>query len=98
MREIFVLPIKGYQRLVSPALPRSCKYHPSCSQYAVDALRSFGIWRGSVLSLWRIVRCNPFSDGGYDPVERQTLFQSRVTHAETDACAGTVDHLEASAR
>ena len=98
MREIFVLPIKGYQRLLSPALPRSCKYHPSCSQYAVDALRSFGFWRGSILSLYRIVRCNPFSDGGYDPVERQRLFQSRVTHTATDACAGTVDELEASAR
>ena len=93
-----MLPIKGYQRLVSPALPRSCKYHPSCSQYAVDAIRSFGVWRGSVLSLWRIVRCNPFSDGGYDPVERQTLFRSRVTHTATDACAGTVDELKAGAR
>ncbi len=98
MREIFVLLIKGYQRLVSPALPRSCKYHPSCSQYAVDALRSFGVWRGSMLSIWRILRCNPFSDGGYDPVERQTLFQSRATHTATDACAGTVDELGASAR
>ncbi len=92
-----MLPIKGYQRLVSPVLPRSCKYHPSCSQYAVDALRSFGVLRGSVLSLWRIVRCNPFSDGGYDPVERQTLFQSRAIHTATDACAGTVDEMEASA-
>jgi putative membrane protein insertion efficiency factor len=76
MREIFVLPIRGYQRFLSPALPRSCRYHPSCSQYAVDALRTYGVPRGSVLAVWRIMRCNPFSDGGYDPVERQTLFRS----------------------
>ena len=75
MKEIFVLPIRGYQRFLSPALPRSCRYHPSCSQYAVDALRSYGVLRGSVLAAWRIMRCNPLSDGGYDPVERQKLFR-----------------------
>lgn len=94
MREIFVLPIKGYQRVVSPALPRSCKYHPSCSQYAVDAVSSFGVLRGSILAMWRLLRCNPFSDGGYDPVERQTLFHS---HAD-GTCPGTVEDLEATVR
>jgi putative membrane protein insertion efficiency factor len=68
-------PIRLYQRLISPALPRRCKYHPTCSAYAVQAIRSYGILRGSVLSAWRLLRCNPFSHGGYDPVAAQTLFR-----------------------
>jgi putative membrane protein insertion efficiency factor len=91
MREILVLPIRGYQRFLSPALPRSCRYHPSCSQYAIDALRSYGVFRGSVLAVWRIMRCNPFSDGGYDPVEKQRLFRHPV--ASTGSGAG--EDLEA---
>jgi uncharacterized protein len=66
--------IRLYQRLVSPALPRRCKYEPSCSAYALEAIRSLGLARGVVLATWRLVRCNPFSHGGYDPVEAQTLF------------------------
>lgn len=94
MTEIFLLPVRGYQRLVSPALPRSCKYHPSCSHYAVDALRSYGVIRGSILAAWRVLRCNPFSDGGYDPVERQRLFR----HPVRDALSGLADDPEASSR
>ena len=74
MRAIVVLPIRVYQRAVSPLIPRSCKYHPSCSQYAVDAIGEFGVVRGTILAGWRVLRCNPLSDGGYDPVERQRLF------------------------
>ena len=68
-------PIRLYQRVISPALPRRCKYHPTCSAYAVQAIRSYGILRGSVLAAWRLLRCNPFSHGGYDPPEAQTLFR-----------------------
>lgn len=75
MREIAVAPIRLYQRGLSPLLPRSCRYEPSCSQYAIDAIRDFGIARGTVLAGWRLLRCNPLSDGGYDPVERQRLFK-----------------------
>jgi uncharacterized protein len=75
LREIVILPIRAYQKMVSPLLPPSCKYHPSCSQYAVDAIRTFGPFRGIVLAAWRLLRCNPFSLGGYDPVENQTLFR-----------------------
>ena len=57
-----------YPRLISPALPARCKYHPSCSAYAVQAIERYGILRGSVLAAWRLLRCNPFSHGGYDPV------------------------------
>ncbi len=71
---IALAPIRLYQRVISPALPRRCKYHPTCSDYAVQAIRSYGILRGAVLAGWRLLRCNPFSHGGYDPVSAQTLF------------------------
>lgn len=71
------LPIVVYQRLVSPALGERCRYYPSCSQYAVEAIRSFGILRGLVLAGWRLLRCNPWSPGGYDPVEAQRVFKPR---------------------
>ncbi|MCL5735435.1 MAG: membrane protein insertion efficiency factor YidD [Actinobacteria bacterium] len=74
LKYVFVGMIRGYQKHISPALPRSCKYHPSCSQYAIDAFTQFGVFRGLVLMVWRLLRCNPLSYGGYDPVERQTLF------------------------
>jgi putative membrane protein insertion efficiency factor len=74
---LLVLPIRLYQRLISPALPRRCKYHPTCSHYAVQAIGTYGILRGSVLAAWRLLRCNPFSHGGYDPVSAQRLFRSR---------------------
>jgi len=72
---IILAPIRLYQRLISPALPRRCKYAPTCSAYAVEAIRRFGPLRGSVLAAWRLLRCNPLSLGGYDPVEAQTLFK-----------------------
>jgi putative membrane protein insertion efficiency factor len=68
-------PIRVYQRLISPALPRRCKYEPTCSAYAADAIRTYGPLRGVVLAVWRVLRCNPFSHGGYDPVKEQRLFR-----------------------
>jgi hypothetical protein len=73
-------PIRFYRRFLSPALPRRCKYEPSCSVYALSALRSYGIARGTLLAGWRVLRCNPFSHGGYDPLEAQTLFRPRLLH------------------
>jgi uncharacterized protein len=72
---LIVAPIRLYQRLISPALPRRCKYEPTCSAYAVEAVRVFGPVRGLILAGWRLLRCNPWSRGGYDPVEAQTLFR-----------------------
>jgi uncharacterized protein len=77
-RAIAVAPIRLYQRVISPALPRRCKYEPTCSAYAVQAIRRFGILRGLVLAVWRLLRCNPFSHGGFDPVEAQRLFRSHA--------------------
>ena len=68
------VPIRLYRRLVSPLLPARCKYAPSCSAYALEALEGYGILRGLVLAGWRLVRCNPLSHGGWDPVDAQRLF------------------------
>jgi hypothetical protein len=74
-RWLAVAPIAVYQRVLSPFLPRRCKYEPTCSHYAIDAIGEYGILRGAVLALWRLLRCNPWSYGGYDPVEDQRLFK-----------------------
>jgi putative membrane protein insertion efficiency factor len=74
---LVLLPVTVYQRLVSPALPRRCKYEPTCSAYAAQAVREYGILRGLVLAGWRLLRCNPWSHGGYDPVAAQGLFRRR---------------------
>jgi uncharacterized protein len=76
-RTLAVAPVRFYQRFVSPAIPQRCKYHPSCSQYAVTAIRRYGILRGLVLSGWRLLRCNPWSHGGVDFVDDQKLFSPR---------------------
>ena len=72
---LLLAPIRAYQRFISPALPRRCRYEPTCSAYAVEAVRTFGFVRGLILAGWRLLRCNPFSPGGYDPVEAQKLFK-----------------------
>jgi putative membrane protein insertion efficiency factor len=63
MRRLVLLPIRGYRRFITPALPPRCRYHPSCSAYAVQAIEGYGILRGSVLAVWRVLRCNPWSLG-----------------------------------
>lgn len=74
-QSFLLAPVVAYQRVISPALPRRCKYEPTCSHYAVRAVREYGILRGLVLATWRVLRCNPWSDGGYDPVSAQRLFK-----------------------
>jgi putative membrane protein insertion efficiency factor len=68
VRTALVLAVRGYQVAISPLLPPSCRYYPTCSHYAVEALERHGAWRGSWLALRRILRCHPFRPGGYDPV------------------------------
>jgi hypothetical protein len=77
-RKAFLLPLRAYQRVLSPLLGNRCKYYPSCSEYAAQAIDRYGILRGLVLAGWRLLRCNPFSHGGYDPVDDQRLFRSRA--------------------
>ena len=68
VRAGLVLLVRGYQVAISPLLPPACRYYPTCSHYAVEALERHGAWRGSWLALRRILRCHPFRPGGYDPV------------------------------
>jgi uncharacterized protein len=79
LRSVVVAPIRAYQRLFSPVFGERCKYYPSCSEYAAQAVERFGILRGLVLATWRLLRCNPWSHGGVDRVEDQRLFKSRAT-------------------
>jgi putative membrane protein insertion efficiency factor len=76
MTRLAIAVVRLYQFLVSPLLPEgTCKFHPSCSQYAVDALRAHGLLRGAVLAGWRLLRCHPWSAGGVDRAEDQRLFR-----------------------
>jgi conserved hypothetical protein YidD len=68
MRTVLILLVRGYQVTLSPLLPAACRYYPSCSAYAVEALQRHGALRGSWLAMRRIARCHPFRPGGYDPV------------------------------
>ena len=68
MRRVALAAIRGYQRLLSPLLPPTCRYLPTCSQYAYEAIGRYGIVRGGAKALRRILRCHPFSRGGYDPL------------------------------
>jgi len=70
VRQGMISLIRLYQHTLSPLIGRQCRFAPTCSQYFIDALRSRGILRGTVMGLWRILRCHPFSQGGYDPVDR----------------------------
>jgi putative membrane protein insertion efficiency factor len=75
LRSLLIAPIRLYQRVMSPLLGPRCKYHPSCSEYAVQAIRSYGVPRGLVLAGWRLLRCNPWSHGGFDYPEDQRVFR-----------------------
>ena len=68
MKHVLVFLIKGYQKYVSPLNHTKCPYSPSCSAYGLEAVEKYGAIKGGLLAAWRIVRCNPFSKGGYDPV------------------------------
>lgn len=68
MKQLFIQLILFYQKYLSPLKSTKCPYFPSCSQYGLEAVRQYGALKGGLLSVWRILRCNPFSKGGYDPV------------------------------
>jgi putative membrane protein insertion efficiency factor len=76
LRELYLAPLHLYRRVISPLLGPRCRYYPSCSAYAVDAVREYGVIRGTVLAAWRVIRCNPLSHGGFDHVHDQRLFRS----------------------
>ena len=65
---VLIFFIRIYQKLIAPLLPDCCRFEPTCSHYAVEALRTHGFWKGSFLTVWRLMRCQPFCKGGLDPV------------------------------
>ncbi len=81
LRSVAIAPIRLYQRLLAPLFGSRCKYYPSCSEYAAQSIATFGILRGLILAGWRLLRCNPWSHGGFDPVEGQRLFKTRAPAA-----------------
>lgn len=68
MKKILISMIRFYQKYVSPLKSTKCPYYPTCSNYGLQAVEKHGVFKGGILTLWRIIRCNPFSKGGYDPV------------------------------
>ncbi len=83
MKRIALAAIGAYRRWVSPSLPRRCRYEPTCSAYASESIRRFGVARGALLAAWRLLRCNPLSHGGFDPVpDRFTLHVGPVHPAD----------------
>lgn len=68
MKKLFLFIIKFYRKYISPMKSTKCPYIPSCSEYGMEAIEKYGAFKGGALALWRIIRCNPFSKGGYDPV------------------------------
>ena len=65
---LLILPIRFYQKFISPLTPPTCRFTPTCSQYAIEAIRKHGPFKGLALAVWRILRCNPWGGSGYDPV------------------------------
>jgi len=80
MGRVLVALVRVYQKVISPMFGPRCRYYPSCSNYAVEAIRTHGAVRGSLLAGWRVLRCNPFSNGGVDPVP---LRRERGVHDST---------------
>jgi putative membrane protein insertion efficiency factor len=78
MRAIVVGLLAAYKRWISPLLPPACRFHPTCSEYAREAVATHGLWRGTGLALWRVMRCQPLSRGGFDPVPAKNHTESRL--------------------
>jgi len=92
---LLLAPIRAYQRWISPGLPRRCRYEPTCSDYASQAIRELGPVRGSVLAGWRLLRCNPFSRGGIDDLCDRRLFRP---HTSVDPAPTSVTQDSVPAR
>ena len=81
---VLLLPVRFYRRVISPLVGPRCRYYPSCSSYAEQALRELGPFRGTIVAAWRVLRCNPLSSGGLDPLENRRLFRSTTTDELTE--------------
>jgi len=97
-RRLLLAVIGAYQRWISPGLPRRCKYHPTCSDYAVQAITELGAFRGSIVAGWRVLRCNPLSDGGIDDLADRRLFRGDKAGDERGAGDATPRTLAGAGR
>ncbi|RME77171.1 MAG: membrane protein insertion efficiency factor YidD [Planctomycetota bacterium] len=82
LKILLISAIRMYKRLLSPLLPPLCRFHPTCSEYFIEALQRKGLVKGFLMGVWRILRCNPFSKGGYDPVEHDSEKNKNSKHHE----------------
>jgi hypothetical protein len=86
---LLLAPLRAYGRFVSPALAPRCRYYPTCSAYAEQAVRELGVVRGGILALWRLARCNPLSNGGVDTLEDRRLFRAHDHAPHSHEAGGT---------
>lgn len=70
MRNVLIRMVRYYQKRISPSRPARCRFTPTCSQYAIEALEKYGVFKGLAKAVWRVLRCNPFGGSGYDPVDK----------------------------
>lgn len=77
LTDAVLLPVRLYRKFLSPLKPPCCRFTPSCSAYAIEAVQEWGIIAGAALAVWRVLRCNPFSRGGYDPVPKRKRRHTR---------------------
>src|SRR5690349_17268751 len=89
LAHVLIAPIRFYQRFITPHTPATCRYYPTCSAYAVTALRTHGAVVGTGLTIWRLLRCNPWSSGGIDhvPAKGQLRHRHRPTSSDVHDCA-----------
>jgi putative membrane protein insertion efficiency factor len=92
LARLLIAPLRFYQRFISPALPASCRYYPTCSSYAVESLQVHGAIRGSWLTVRRVSRCHPWHDGGFDPVppRRESIRREGTSRERSDALMSSV--------
>ena len=69
-KSLFILPIKFYQIAISPILPNTCRHYPTCSEYTIEAIKTYGVFKGTIKGAYRILRCNPLGTSGYDPIKK----------------------------
>jgi len=83
LKTLILTLLRGYKWALSPFLPPACRYVPTCSEYAAEAIERHGAFRGSAMAIWRVLRCHPFVRGGYDPVPMNDLADAVLTHHRT---------------
>jgi uncharacterized protein len=82
MKDLALQLLRLYKRWISPAFPPSCRYTPTCSEYAMEALERYGVLRGGIMAVWRLLRCHPLAKGGLDPVTKASCSGPHIFHRD----------------